>query len=94
MQIENKMEKFLKLIILAIAAAGIILRFNGLSSRSLEYDEIWTFAHYVKIQQNIKTNVCFTIFPQNDMHFTTKLLFSKLNKHNQNNYSKIVSTKN
>lgn len=47
MQIENKMEKFLKLIILAIAAAGIILRFNGLSSRSLEYDEIWTVQHYL-----------------------------------------------
>lgn len=39
-------EKLLLLLIGAVAIAGIILRFNGWSHRSLEYDEVWTFLNY------------------------------------------------
>jgi hypothetical protein len=52
------------------------------------------FARLVKIRLNISAKVSRMVFPQNDKHFITKMLFSKLNKHHQNNYSKIVSSKN
>ena len=36
-------------ITLLLVLAGIALRIYGLRTRNLEYDEIWTFAHYVKL---------------------------------------------
>ena len=46
----NKKENLLILgITSALVLFGIILRISGLQSRNLEYDEIWTFANYVKL---------------------------------------------
>ena len=39
-------EKIMLILIGAAALAGIFLRFNGWSQRSLEYDEVWTFLNY------------------------------------------------
>ncbi len=36
-------------ITLLLVLSGIALRLYGLRTRNLEYDEIWTFAHYVKL---------------------------------------------
>lgn len=46
----NKKEAMLFLgITLVLLLIGIVLRIAGLQTRNLEYDEIWTFAHYVKL---------------------------------------------
>ena len=46
MNSETLEKKILPLMIIGTILAGIILRFNGLMTRSLEYDEIWTIANY------------------------------------------------
>ena len=46
---EKTKENLLLLLIITIAAVGMILRFDGLSFRSLEYDEVWTCLNYSKI---------------------------------------------
>ena len=43
---EKTKDNLFLLLIIAIAAAGIIFRFDGLQFRSLEYDEIWTCVNY------------------------------------------------
>lgn len=42
-------EKIMMLLICAVVLAGIILRFDGWSNRSLEYDEVWTFQNYTNL---------------------------------------------
>ena len=46
MNTETFDKKILPLLIIGTILAGIILRFNGLPTRSLEYDEIWTISNY------------------------------------------------
>ena len=46
----SRKETMLFLIItLVLLLIGVLLRIAGLQTRNLEYDEIWTFAHYVKL---------------------------------------------
>ena len=46
MDTETLQKKILPLLIIGTILAGVILRFNGLLFRSLEYDEVWTITNY------------------------------------------------
>ena len=48
MDTENFDKKILPLLIIGTLIAGLILRFENLMFRSLEYDEVWTINNYLK----------------------------------------------